>query len=362
MATSADPTPQIAARLGAEHAVLFGRARSALLALFEALGLHGRSTIVIPSNACPSLFACAWASGVQVRLAPVSAETGINTDLALAEYLQSLSEQGHSGAVLLTHLYGFRIDFPHTRKIAKALGWVAIENDANSARAARSEPVEDIARIVSFGAGKVLDAGLGGAVLTQDNALANTLNQIADRYPVLDAQADLDETALNLKRRALRNAGRSEACETLLLEEVRQLRFSFPSQANPDLLTTLARGSENLAQREDTLGLWKEALSDFTPHLNLITLPQPAPWRMIARCSPTFRDKAVTALRRAGLDAGTNYPPLSDAFPSLAGTDAHDDADLWGRSVLNLWVDTHYDKGRIETARTLLTSFLEPLS
>lgn len=362
MATSADPTPQIAARLGAEHAVLFGRARSALLALFQALGLHGRSTIIIPSNACPSLFACAWASGAHVRLASVSAETGVNTDLALAESLRSLSDQGQSGAVLLTHLYGFRLAFPQTRKLAKALGWITIENDANSARAALSDPVEDIARIVSFGAGKVLDAGLGGAVLTQDKALADTLHQIASQYPVLDAQAETDENALNLKRRALRNAGQSAACETLLLDEIRQLKFSFPPKAEPELVTALNRLSETLAQRQDTLGLWTEALSDFAPHLNLIALPQPAPWRMIARCTPAFRDKAVITLRQAGLDAGTNYPPLSDAFPSLAGTDAHADADLWGRSVLNLWLDTRYDKRRIEAARTLLTSVLDPLS
>ena len=344
------------------QAILFGRARSAHLALFEALGLHGRSAILIPSNACPSLLACAWASGAEVRLAPVSAETGVNEDAALAAQLRALSRPGRKGAVLLTHLYGFRLDFTQTRKAARELGWITIENDANASSFAPKAKLEDVARIVSFGPGKVLDAGSGGAVITRDAKLADELKRIAARYPTLDDWAERDEDTLMLARRALRNAGRSGEIETTLIQEMRQLRFGFDPDAEEPLLRALAHLPTRLAERQERRACWIEALSGFEPHLQIVDLNQTAPWRLIVRSNPNHRDYVVNALRKAGIDAGTNYPSLTHSFPTLTGQDAHPDADAWSRSAINLWLDARYDGGRINTARTVIESELEALT
>ncbi|WP_440959341.1 DegT/DnrJ/EryC1/StrS family aminotransferase [Oceanicaulis sp. LC35] len=344
------------------QAILFGRARSAHLALFEALGLHGRSSILIPSNACPSLLACAWASGAEVRLAPVSAETGINEDAALARQLRILSRPGRKGAVLLTHLYGFRLDFSETRKAASELGWVTVENDANASSFAPKARLEDIARIVSFGPGKVLDAGSGGAVITRDKALAEELKRITARYPGLDDWAERDEDKLMLERRALRNAGRSADIENTLVEEMRQLRFGFDPETEEPLLRALAHLPTRLAERQERRDAWIEALSGFDPHLQVIDLNQTAPWRLIVRADPKVRDFVVEALRKADIDAGTNYPSLSQSFPKLTRQDAHPDADAWSRSVINLWLDARYDAARINTARTVIETELEALT
>ena len=344
------------------QAILFGRARSAHLALFEALGLHGRSCILIPSNACPSLLACAWASGAEVRLAPVSAETGVNADAALARQLRILSRPGRRGAVLLTHLYGFRLDFTQTRKAAQELGWIAIENDANASSFAPKTKLEDAARIVSFGPGKVLDAGSGGAVITRDARLADELRRIAARYPALDDWAERDEERLMLDRRALRNAGRSTEIEATLVRELRQLRFGFDPEAEEPLLGALAHLPTRLAERQDRRDNWIEALSGLEPQLQIVDLNQTAPWRLIVRANPKVRDPVVNALRKAGIDAGTNYPSLSHSFPMLTREDAHPDADAWSRSAINLWLDARYDTARINTARTVIETELEALT
>lgn len=345
-----------------EQAILFGRARSAHLALFEALGLHGRSCILIPSNACPSLLACAWASGAEVRLAPVSAETGVNTDAALAKQLRALSRPGRTGAVLLTHLYGFRLDFSETRKAAKELGWVTIENDANASSFAPRAKLEDAARIVSFGPGKVLDVGSGGAVITRNAKLAEELRSIVAHYPALDDWAERDDDTLMLERRALRNAGRSAEIEATLVAELRQLRFGFAPEAEEPLLHALAHLPTRLAERQERREMWIDALSGLEPGLQVVDLDQTAPWRLIIKADPHFRDPVVSALRKAGIDAGTNYPALTQSFPTLTGQDQHPDADAWSRSALNLWLDARYDGARINTARTVIESELEALT
>ncbi|WP_430430369.1 DegT/DnrJ/EryC1/StrS family aminotransferase [Oceanicaulis sp.] len=357
-----DPALQIANAFGGDHAVLFGRARSALLALFETLGLHGRSVILIPSNACPSLFASAWASGAQVRLAPVSPETGVTEDAALAAQIETLSRQGRTGAVLLTHLYGFRLDFTQARQAARALGWTSIENDANASSFASQAPLEDVARIVSFGAGKVLDAGAGGAVITQDAALAAELKKRAATYPVLDAQADQDEERLMLQRRALRNQGRAAEIEHTLVSELSQLRFGFDPNTAEKLTAVLAHLPARLAERQERRALWTQALRGFAPALTPVALDQTAPWRLIVKTAPTVRDPLVEALRANGFDAGTNYPALTQSFPELTDQDAHPDANLWAQSVINLWLDARYDSARITAACAVMEPVLEALT
>lgn len=354
----------VAEAFGGSHGVLFGRARSALLAVFEALGLHGRSILLIPSNACPSLLACAWASGALVRLAPVNARTGVNDDAALAAQIEALAAEGKTGAVLFTHLYGFRLTFDAARRAARQAGWQTIENDANSSSFAPggAAPLADVARIVSFGPGKVLDAGAGGAVITDDPALAEALSARAARYPALDEQADRVETALTLERRRLRNAGQASAGEALLLNEISELRYAFPASSEPDLLAALARLPVRIARRKARAALWQERLAPFAPQLACVDLPQPGPWRLIARAEPEVRDDVVARLREAGIDAGTNYPALSDAFPHLTGDQAHPDSEAWARTALNLWLDADYPAERIGQAVSIIASTLEASS
>ncbi|WP_421859640.1 DegT/DnrJ/EryC1/StrS family aminotransferase [Oceanicaulis sp.] len=356
------PALQIANAFGGDHAVLFGRARSALLALFETLGLHGRSVILIPSNACPSLFASAWASGSEVRLAPVSAETGVNEDADLATQIKRLARTGRTGAVILTHLYGFRLDFTQARKAASDHGWISIENDANASSFTPQAPLEDLARIVSFGAGKVLDAGAGGAVIIRDATLAAELAQRATSYPILDDAAAEAEDQLMLKRRALRNQGRSAEIEQTLVTELSQLRFGFDPSAAEPLTRALAHLPARLTERQDRRAFWLAALRGFGPALTPVALDQTAPWRLILKTAPALRDPLIEALRANSFDAGTNYPALTQSFSELTAQDAHPDADLWAQSVINLWLDERYDSARITAACAAMEPVLEALT
>lgn len=93
-----------------------------------------------------------------------------------------------------------------------------------------------------------------------------------------------------------------------------------------------------IAKRFEKIALWDRHLGD-----SCIRIPreQVMPWRCMRRI-PFGRDKVVRALRDAGFDAGTNYPPL----PGVTDAGAHE----WGGTVINFFVSDDYDEPRIRAA------------
>jgi hypothetical protein len=68
---------------GYENAVLFGRARSGLVAAIEETTCF-EAPVAIPSNACSALLAAVVATGRRPVLASVSSETGLVADSVLS--------------------------------------------------------------------------------------------------------------------------------------------------------------------------------------------------------------------------------------------------------------------------------------
>ena len=57
-------------------------------------------------------------------------------------------------------------------------------------------------------------------------------------------------------------------------------------------------------------------------------------------------------LRGSGIDAGANFPPLAQSYPTFIT--AQKDAEMWGRCVINLWLTEDYDAARIRAAAAII--------
>src|SRR5579862_9428100 len=101
---------RLASEFGYTHGILFGRARSALVALLETLGVRPHSPILIPSNVCPELLAAVLSSGAAARLLPIDGATGLVPDEVMATAILSAD----NGVAIATQLYGFRQKHPQT--------------------------------------------------------------------------------------------------------------------------------------------------------------------------------------------------------------------------------------------------------
>jgi perosamine synthetase len=148
--------------LGARRVLLTDSGTSALvLALRILVGRDG--TVAFPGYACIDLAAAARYAGVRVRLYDIDPVT-------LSPDLESVSRVLKRGveAVVVAHLYGFPADVPAVAELAVAHGAAVIEDAAQAAGGTlQGKPLGSFGAltVLSFGRGKGLTGGAGGALL-----------------------------------------------------------------------------------------------------------------------------------------------------------------------------------------------------
>jgi dTDP-4-amino-4,6-dideoxygalactose transaminase len=342
---------------GYEHAILFGRARAGLVAVLEEVaGLNG--AVVFPSNVCVAVLAAVVAAKKAPRLAAVSPQSGLAEDDRLAEAMMTISQPG---VVMPTHIYGQLAEYGRTRRLAAERGWFVLENDSLAATISPERRFRAFgdALLVSFGSGKTIDAGGGGAILTNDKALASALVRRASQWPVFDDADDAMENDLVLARRHLHALGREAISESLLDLDVASCPHAFNILREPRIVVALDEFAIKNARRLARLARWQAALENVAAELRPPMVPTPTPWRAVFRFAHSqLRDAVVNALRRSGFDAGTNYPPLTDVFPNLLRGQSHADAERWGRTVMTLWLDQSYDDLRIAKAAAVIEKII----
>jgi dTDP-4-amino-4,6-dideoxygalactose transaminase len=338
-------------RFGASHAVLFGRARSAVTCLLDVLGMT-HAPVLIPANVCPAVVNAVLAAGARPVLLPVTAQNGLVGDAVMAAAIHP----GQRGLAMPCHLYGFRAGMGQTVAAARTAGWFLLENDSLATCAIAGRSAAD-ATLISFGYAKTIEAGGGGAMVLDDGALAAELSRVAVPYPPLDEAAEARERWFMETRRHLRNGppGRfalTRAAETLVEVELLDSRLGFPDRLAAPVATALAALDDVVAQRIAVREAWDRALAPFLPAL---AVDQPIPWRLIRVLEPQSRNRVVHALRQAGFDAGTNFPNVAAAYPTLlpAATE-----DPWGETVLNLWLSPDYTPDRIAAAAAIIAKEL----
>lgn len=360
MAATTTPRRLLSDLFRLEHVALFGRGRAGLAALLDEAAVAGKP-VLVPSNICPAILAAIIGAGGLCRPVPVSPLTGLADDARMAAALRA--EPSPHGVVMPAHLYGFWTSYAETARLARSKGWLMIENDCMASLAAptgtRPAPLGD-AVLVSFGAGKTIDADGGGAVLTDDGDLAAALERRAAPWPAVAQDDERVERHLTEARRALRVLGRAEMAESLLPLDTPHLRHGFDDRLAPALETALASFGEGCRRRRDIFFLWQDALRRFGDEIIIPSFETMAPWRLICRLRREgLRDRLADHLRDAGVDVGINYPPLTDGFPGLLAGHTHANADLWGANVLNFWLSDRYEPGRIRQAADLIGRFLE---
>lgn len=337
---------------GYSYAILFGRARSALVTLLEIVGVHERFPVLLPSNICPAVLTAICGAGATPQLVPVCIANGLPPDESLAREIES---RGIGGVVMITHLYGFRQSYPQTLAAAARQGWFVLENDSLAVTArldsSAGRTAFGDALLVSFGYAKTLEIGGGGAVLTDDHAVASELRHRANLFPPLGDAAIAAEAKFTELRRRYRQQPLSmpRLAEGLLPAELKELRYAFPAQHAGSLTSRIRELPELVRRRQERAAFWEQELKRLGEVLIAPNIAPVIPWRVIRR-APCYRSRLVSELRKNGFDAGTNFPPLVDSYPNLLGEQRFPAAEQWGSEVINFWVSDDYDDDRIKMA------------
>lgn len=171
----------LGAKFGARRVVLTDSGTSALvLALRAVVGEGG--VVAFPGYACVDLAAAALYAKVKVRLYDIDPTT-LSPDL---DSLLRVLKQGVA-AVVVAHLYGIPADVPSVTELARAYGASVVEDAAQGAGGSLHEaPLGSFGplTILSFGRGKGMTGGGGGALLATTPDAATRLEATSRPEPI----------------------------------------------------------------------------------------------------------------------------------------------------------------------------------
>lgn len=365
MSSDAHELEQRLARLtGRQHCVLTSRATAALYLAFAALS-RGPGRIVLPAILCPSPAYAVLYAGHQPLFCDVDPETGNIAPAALDELLGTTP---NVTAVVPTHLYGQPADMNILSAIAARHRVPIIEDGAQAlgAQTADDKPVggSGTCSILSFGHTKIIDAGYGGALVTDDGSLADDIRsaagQLADPGPDRAALAAQYRDDYYRIRAAAEHDPAANDEYLDFPERFRPLYLDrFDASRAGDILHALDGLDQTVVARRRKAATYDEILGA-TGITSLRRDARAVPWRYGVRIAPGVQRRVTEGLRDAGFDASNWYPSLHRWFD--AGRERQENtlknALAHESSVLNLWLDDATPDERVDACARSLAGLL----
>jgi dTDP-4-amino-4,6-dideoxygalactose transaminase len=173
-----------------KHCIGVGNGLDALHLLLRAYDIGPGDEVIVPSNT----FIATWLAVSQCGATPVPVEPNVNTH-NIDPALVAAAITSRTRAIMPVHLYGQPADMDPINELAAKHGLVVIE-DAAQAQGARykGRRVGSLGHAAgtSFYPGKNLGAlGDGGAVLTNDDAIADKVRQLRNYGSTVKYQHEL---------------------------------------------------------------------------------------------------------------------------------------------------------------------------
>lgn len=361
--TGKDSLADLGARLGVRHILGASSGRAALWLVLKTLYRlqPERNVVALPAYTCFSVAASVARAGLKLHPLEMDPVT-LDADIPGLETLP----KDKLLCILTSNLFGFVNDVSLYKKIARQTGAFLVDNAAQALGAAREGNLAGTAGdvgIYSFGRGKALAAMEGGAIVTNDNQLAQALRE--ELSPLQNSStlhrarllAELFAYSALLRPRLYWIA---EGMPFLKLGTT-EFNAGFPVHSFDSLSGELI---VHLLDRLEEINRIRCAnAARITMALDgcgTLSFPQPAPncrptmVRLpVIACDESTRTRAVTRLRRAGIGASTFYPSAICDIPGieryLATGDCHrKKAERLSRTLFTLPVHPFVEQRDIE--------------
>ncbi len=349
-----------------------GRAGLALLLEILHRRAPGRDEVVVPAYTCYSVPSSIVRAGLRVRMVDLAPQgfAWNRTELEAVTSKRTL-------AIVATHLLGYPIDLRPIRAVTQAVRATLID-DAAQALGARLDGQAagggGDAGILSFGRGKPLTALGGGAVLCDDPQLIRPLEETIAALPRPPVErtactalvATLYSPLLHPElywlpaRLPFLRIGVTEFNPTFLMRRLDGFRIGL-------ILRGLARVDAVNEARRRSAERFARALRGIEG-LELVS-PAPESYAIYLRFpvllpDVELRDRAMIALRIAGIGASCLYPEPLTGIPAIRerspdGRRIFPNAERMAKRLLCLPTYPHVDDRVVERAAEILSSVLK---
>jgi dTDP-4-amino-4,6-dideoxygalactose transaminase len=330
------------------HCVLVGHANTGLYLALRAIAEHrGQGDVIVPTITCSSVVEVILQAGFD----PVFADVDVPEATISVEAVRVLLGP-RTRAILPIHIFGHAAPVAEIGALARAHGVAVIEDGAPATGGAlQGRPIGSFGdfSLHSYGGTKIVTAGGGGALLTDDADAAAWIRAEARGLPPLVADPDRDLLASSHRNlthglvdllRVQPNAPVAASYRGTL-PRYRELYLHAVTEDSP-LVEGIARGlddlSANLAARREIALRYHEALSAFEPAV-IVThswLRTGTVWRYTFLVRDAALTQSVTrALRAERVNASNHYWSAAQLFDDLHLPGS----DYVSPRLLNLWVD-----------------------
>jgi len=346
-----------------EFAYMTGSGTAAIYLALQALGLKNRN-IAIPNNVCYSVPTAVILSENRPVYIDVNAKNwGLSVD--------ALKNEVDIQAVIAVHSYGFPCDIDAISSFCREVQIPLIEDCAVSQGASiGGRPVGSMGdvSILSFGAGKIIDVGHGGAVLTNSKSLLREIirldKELSERKKASkENNPRLGECYKQLYNRYYLN-GVPEKCAEFrsAIHELGIFQLNrFDSAFIDPILSALRNIAENLSVRESNTRELTAFLSGRDEHIVVPPVPEGAAvWRANLFVEKRRNDLFKHLLSR-GYKISSWYPSVSQFFDGTVSLSNYRTpvSDSAGEQILNIWVNQEIDSAYLRNISGDILQFFQ---
>jgi dTDP-4-amino-4,6-dideoxygalactose transaminase len=335
---------KISRKFGRKHCVVVGSGTAAIYLILKSLSLKKNDSVLMPGTCCFSPAYAVKYAGLKIDFCDISLLDGCITP----ETLRIALDRNRDIKVLIgVHLYGNILKIDSVKKICKEYEVVFIE-DACQAYGSlyKNKPCGAFGdySVLSFGHTKVLNAGGGGAVLTDNDVIVRRIRKRADSLNSYNTRLIQQLSRKHGERYyEIQNKVRSDLSKKYLFAGLwKNYRDLFLCGISKKIVKNIELLMENentiIRHRVKLKAIYEQELNKCL-NIRVLKSPQKAiPWRfnflLKKRCNKSFCDD----LRTKGFDVSSWYPNLAGMFESDFKRKLPS-ADELERRIVNFWVD-----------------------
>ncbi|MDD5594691.1 MAG: DegT/DnrJ/EryC1/StrS family aminotransferase [Candidatus Omnitrophica bacterium] len=335
-------TERLSDRTGFEHTILTGNGTTAIYLLLCALGLR-KKKVAIPDNTCLNVLMAILFSGNEPYYLDICADTGC-IDI---EQLKSVSDPDIA-AVIFPYMYGQNVDISEAVDICKKKTWILIEDYAQAFGIPTNdkERIDSSIAILSFGSGKIIEAGHGGAVQVNSSGLKKSIEKLISSPGLLNSKpSGLRLTLPQFYKFIYNNIELSQfyyfSKVFVELFEVykKDMLLIYDNLYTKKIILELNRLEDNISHR---VLLSNKFYKLFSAHSKIKCMKfkhGSVPWRFNIFIAKQSRNSLLKKMLFKRFLVSSWFPPLSYIYPSSKKKSPDEKSVFLGDTILNLWVD-----------------------
>ncbi|MFC1907387.1 DegT/DnrJ/EryC1/StrS family aminotransferase [Chloroflexota bacterium] len=346
-----------------EYVAWTGRGSSAMYALLKTMDYRERQ-IVVPNNICWSVIATVILSGNE----PYFVDIDNRSQSISPEELEKIALP-HGTIIIYPHMYGICHRIEEISLICNRKGWFLLEDCAPSLGSRTNGTPAGCfgeASIFSFGLGKIIDCGGGGAIAVNDRSLHESISKTLSTLPGRPDEFELQNRLYSALFKHLYQLPIEKVdLSPMYLALVQTFRSTFVFHMEDpglvDISLALEKLDENIRQRLANAAKFEKLFSE----AGIPVMPYPdgsVYWRLNIFFPETERNTLLAVLHANNLNASSWYPPADLCYKPRASTelDRYPNSDRVGRQILNFWVNDEIDEQYINTvSRIVIEHFVK---